>query len=255
MPNDTPGAIASARARENAMNGELTYATDQVMPPDPSYKVYIFNLSPMRHVVEKGSAGTFTIPACEPEQPYSEPLVLPAIVRDSYFIEQEMRTHAVSGEYMAQDIVHPTIGQSWSFGQNIDELGVFWTRNNPPTEQEIAAARAKMEVSYRKLLGMASTIEATGKIDEITPLMRIAASYFGEDRTWNKIYKRVAECPGCGEPAKPGIIRHPCGYIFDPDRALLSGMITVEVHKQMMAARTEAPTARRVKPPKVGAGV
>lgn len=261
MPNDTPAAIAAARAREEADNGQIKYSVDQVLQKDPDYHVYIFNLGPVEHTVEKGSVGTFKIPACDPGEPYSEPLVLPSVVRDSYFIEQEMKTHSVSGEFMAQDIVHPIVANIgagktwWSFGANLDEVGVFFTRNNPPTTVELGEARLKMETTYRKLLTMANSIEANGKLDDITPMMRLAAAYFGEDRPWNRIYKRTNECPGCGEPAKPGIIKHPCGYIFDPDRALLSGMITVEVHKQMMAARgeVEAPAkAKRSGAPKAG---
>lgn len=245
MPSDTPGAIASARAREQDLNGPLIYTPDTTASSDPSYKVYVYNLGPMQHRVEKGSAGTFVINPCLDNQPFSEPLVLPSVWRDSYFVEQEMKTHSVSGEFMAVDIVHPVTasygaGKSWwSMGANLDDLGVFWTRNNPPLGVEITAARTKMEVTYRKLLNMATSIEAAGRIDDITPLMRIAASYFGEDRAWNRIYKKTMECPGCGEPAKQGIIRHPCGYVFDPDRALLAGMISEEIHTAMVRHLSE----------------
>ncbi|HEX8801770.1 MAG TPA: hypothetical protein VF772_24320 [Terriglobales bacterium] len=244
MPHDTPAAIAAAREREAAMNGNLVYTPDTVQfAPDPPGKYYIWNLGPMKHVVEKGSAGTFNIEPCAEDGGLGPPLVLPTVWRDTYFIEQEMKTHAVSGEFMAIDIVHPVtahIGAGktwWSIGANLDDIGVFWTKNNPPLDAEIEAARKKMEITYRKLLNMAASIEAAGRIDDITPLMRIAASYFGEDRAWNKIYRKTMECPGCGEPAKAGIIRHPCGYIFDPDRALMAGMISEEVHKQMMKYR------------------
>lgn len=250
MPADSVVALREARFREEALNGPLTYTPDNAQfMPDPPYKIYIFNLGPMRHVVEKGSVGTFTIFECESDQPYSKPLVLPSIVRDSYFVEQEMKTHSVSGEFMAQDIVHPlTAGGKtwWSMGANLDDLGVFFTRNETPTEPEIAAARTKMEATYRKLLGMATSIEAAGRIDDITPLMRMAASYFGEDRAWNRIYRKTAECPGCGEPAKGGIIRHTCGYVFDPDRALLAGMITPDLHAQMLKLR-KADTVKTAK--------
>jgi len=244
MPNDTEIAIREARMREAAMNGILVYTPDNAsLAHDPPYQVYIFNLGPMKHEVPKGSLGTFTIQACEPGEAYSQPLVLPSITRDSYFVEQEMKTHSVSGEFTAQDIVHPmTAGGKtwWSFGANLDDLGVFWTRNNPPSEAELTIARGKMEVTYRKLLNMAASLEATNKLDDITPLMRIAASYFGEDRAWNRIYKKTLECPGYGEPSKAGIIRHPCGYVFDPDRALVAGMITEEQHVQMVKARKPA---------------
>ena len=224
--------------------------------PDPDYKVYVYNLGPVEHTVERGSAGTFILKACEPGETYALAWTLPSVWRDSFFVEQEMKTHSVSGEFMAQDIVHPItapIGAGktwWSMGANLDDLGVFWTRNNPPTESELAAARQKMEVTYRRMLSMAASIEAAGRIDDITPLMRIAASYFGEDRSWNKIYKKTAECPGCGEAAKVGIIRHPCGYVFDPDRALLAGMISEELHAQMVKTRTAAANAAVKKAPK-----
>lgn len=246
MPNDTPAAIHAAKEREAAMNGTLTYSPDQPLA-SAKYQVFIFNVGAMRHEVAKGSVGTFVVPPCDPTEEYSEPLVIPGIVHDSYMIEQEMKTHSVKGEFMAQDIVHPQIGASWSFGQNLDDFGVFWTLDNPPKPEQIAAARLKMEGTYRKLLQMATSIETSGRLDDITPLMRIAASYFGEDRPWNRIYKKVLECPGCGEAAKPGIIRHPCGFIFDPDRALVAGMITKEVHATMMKAledATEQPARR-----------
>ena len=244
MPFDTPAAIAAARAREAELNGPLVYTPDNAAATaDPDYKVYIWNLGPMRHEVPKGSAGTFVVEPCGENGELGVPLVLPSIWRDSYFVEQEMKTHAVSGEFMAIDIVHPVtahIGAGktwWSMGANLDDVGVFWTKNNPPLDSEIAAARHKMEITYRKLLNMAASIEAAGRLDDITPLMRIAASYFGEDRAWNRIYKKTFECPGCGEAAKQGIIRHPCGYIFDPDRALLAGMITDDLHAAMVKAR------------------
>lgn len=238
MPHGTPAAERAARDQEDKFNfrGEMTFSPDSAAPQlAPAYKVRIFNLLPLEWNVEKGSVGTFRIQACEPGEPYSEPLVLPSVVVDSYFVEMELKTHSVSGEFMAQDILHPTIGKNWSFGQNLDELGCFWTKNEKPTEKEIAIARSKMEDSGRKLMAMATRIETAGKLDDITPLMRIFATYFGEDRQWNRIYKKLADCPGCGETVKPNIIRHSCGFVFDPDRALLAGMISPDQHKVIMA--------------------
>lgn len=242
MPHDTPAAIAAARNKEDMLNlkDSMIFTPDSQVQYAPPYKVYIFNIGPLEHKVEKGSAGTYTIKACELGEELSEPLVLPSVVMDSYFIESEMKTHNVSGEFMAQDIVHPTIGANWSFGQNLDDLGVFWTKSNPPKPEEIAKCRTRMEGTFRKLLSMATSIETSGRLDDITPLMRIAASYFGEDRPWNKIYKKLSECPGCGDPVKAGVIKHACGYIFDPDRALLAGMITPEQHKTMLGLRGQA---------------
>lgn len=238
MPHDTPAAHRATQEKEDELNfrSQMTFSPDNAAPQlAPAYKIRIFNLLPVEWNVEKGSVGTFRIQGCEPGEDYSEPLVLPSVVTDSYFVEMELKTHSVSGEFMAQDILHPTIGANWSFGQNLDELGCFWTKNEKPTQQEITTARRKMEDSGRKLLGMATKIETSGRLDDITPLMRVFATYFGEDRPWNRIYKKLAECPGCGEPVKPNIIKHSCGFVFDPDRALLATMITPEQHKFIMA--------------------
>src|SRR6202041_2643881 len=93
----------------------------------------------------------------------------------------------------------------WSFGQNWDDFGAFWTLNAEPTDEEIGKAREKLEKTYRTALLEASKLEAQGRTDQITPLMRHGATYFGEDRSWNRIFKKQIECPGCGEPAKAGI--------------------------------------------------
>lgn len=259
MPYDTPAAIAAARAREESMNGTLVYTPDVAQfAPDPEYKVFIFNLGPMLHVVEKGSAGTFRIEPCAEDGSLGPPLVLPSVWRDTFFVEQEMKTHAVSGEFMAIDIVHPITASFgagktwWSMGANLDDIGVFWTRNNPPLDTEIAAARKKMEITYRKLLNMAASIEAAGRIDDITPLMRIAASYFQEDRAWNKIYRKLSECPGCMEPVKEGAIRHSCGYVFDLERALVGGMISQEDYERLKKLRSATSvTSQAAEPPAV----
>jgi hypothetical protein len=255
MPSDSVVALREARLKEAELNGPMVYTPDNAaFAADPPFKIYIWNLGPTRWEVPKGSLGTFVISPCADDGSLGDPLVLPSVVRDSYFIEQEMKTHSVSGEFTAQDIVHPTTSGGktwWSFGANLDDFGVFWTKNNPPLDAETAAARTKMENTYRRMLGMAASIEAAGRIDDITPMMRVAASYFGEDRAWNKIYRKTLECPGCGEPAKSNIIRHPCGYVFDPDRALLAGMISEEAHGMMVRARNaEAGIESKPKPKK-----
>jgi|SRR6267142_544569 len=252
MPHGTPAAVHAARELEAKIDGPVVYAPDQAAQEALAQKggeIYIFNVGPMEQTVEKGSAGRFTVKACEIGEPYSEPLVLQRLVGDSYVVENEMKTHYVSGEFMARDIIHPTIGATWSFGQNLDDFGVFWTKNKQPTETELAAARAKMEITFRKLLAMATTIEVNGNLNDITPYMRIAATYFGEDRPWNRMYRKHEACPGCGENIKQGIIRHSCGYIFDPDRALLAGMITPEAHKTMMGLRGYAERPKEIERP------
>lgn len=217
MPNDTPAAIEAAREREQQMTGDMNFIPDIITQYAPKHVIYIFNVGPIQHTIEKGSAGPrggYKIEACEKGRQFSRPLILPSLVSDTYMIENEIKTHTVSGEFMAQDIIHPMLGKNWSLGQNLDELGVFWTKNNPPTDDELSTARTKLDKTFRALLAEATQLEATGQLQFVTPLMRHAAEHYGEDRPWNKIYRKTAECPGCGGPVKPGVIMHTCGAVM-----------------------------------------
>lgn len=226
MPGNTARAMQVAKDVEQNWTGDMIMVEDIVQQLQiPRYVLYIFNLGPMRHVVEKGSAGPrggYIIEACEKGKPFSKPLIIPSIVTDTYMIENEIKTHSVTGEFMCRDIVHPYIAHSisgkeagWSFGQNLDDFGVFWTKHNPPLVKDIEEARIKMEKTFRGALSEANMLEATDKLIDITPLMRHAADYYGEDRKWNKIYKRNAECPVCGGPMKEGIAVHTCGAVLN----------------------------------------
>ena len=188
------------------------------------YNIYLFSLYP--EVLEKrcGSAGVYRIPACESGQTVSKPHILPSVVRSLYVdaLDGMTKSDDVKGEAFAEDLMRPymagTPASIWSVGQNWEDFGAFWTRNEVPTEEEIAAARAKLEKTYRSALAEATKLETIGRLGDITPLMRHAATYFEEDRSWNRQFKKKVECPGCGEPAKAGIIQHSCGYIFDRER-------------------------------------
>jgi hypothetical protein len=228
-----------ARNVEAGMDGQLEYLPNPMAQFMPKYHVYIFNIGPLKHVVEKGSLGTFTIMPCEAGKQYSKPLVLPSVVRSSYkdAATYAMKTDDVEGKYIAQDIVNPYLGGDWSEGQDLTEKGVFWTFNEVPTQEELSTAKSKMEAYFRRLLVSATELETKGQLQFITPTMRLAASYFGEDRPWNSIYKKIGECPSCGEPAKEGIIRHSCGYIFDVQRAYEADFIDLEKRNELLTRR------------------
>lgn len=219
MPHGTPAALKGRHDLEEKLNfaGDVTFIPELAAQYAPTYVIYIFNVGPKEHTVEKGSAGPrggYKIPACEKGAPFSKPLILPSLCVDTYIFESEIRTHSVSGEFMAQDIVHPQLGSLWSVGNNLDELGVFWTKSNPPLDAELRTARGKLEKTFRLLLDEAVRLESTNRVHEIIPLMRYAADYFGEEHSWNKMYKKMEECPSCGAPAKEGIIIHSCGAVM-----------------------------------------
>lgn len=188
----------------------------------PYYSIYVFSLYPQPLEKRCGSAGVFRTLACLPGERISKPLVIPSVVRTPYLdaLDGQMKTDDVEGKRVAEDLMRPFMaGETetiWSVGQNWEDFGVFWTLNEIPTDEEIAAARTKLEKTFKAALAEADLIEAQGRIQDIVPLMRLAATYFDEDRTWNRTFKKKVECPGCGDGVKAGIIFHPaCGYIFD----------------------------------------
>jgi hypothetical protein len=231
MPNDTPAAQYAAREREDLMTGPMNFSREAALTLSlaPDYVLFIYNLGPLSwtgaNAISKGSAGRYNIQACDKGMPFTKPLIIPSIVVDTYMVENEMKTHSMRGEDLCIDIVHPAIGKSWSVGQNLDDFGVFWSKNNPPTQEEIRTARTKMEKTFRNALAEATTLEAIGNLKDITPMMRFAADYFEEDRPWNKIYRKTAECPGCGGPTK-GTAVHTCGAVLDWPKAIALGLKT-----------------------------
>jgi hypothetical protein len=69
-------------------------------------------------------------------------------------------------------------------------------------------------------------LEASNDLKNITPLMRYAADYFEENRTWNKMYKKSAQCPACGGATEQGRAIHSCGAVLDWPLAISFGLKT-----------------------------
>lgn len=243
--------------REDPESAVSTLTTDPLMDLVPKYFLYVFSLFPQQQRVDKGSNGAKIIPACPPGARVSPPLRIPSIVPSPFFdpVTQTTKLDYMKGEFFAQDIVHPQIGNDWSVGQNLDDLGIFWSTNETPTDAEIAGARVKLEAYFRRMLTEASKLEVSGMLNSITPHMRMAADYFHEDRPWNKIYRRMASCFACGGDVKAGVIIHSCGAVQPgmwPD-AIKAGLKTPE---QAAAAgfpvearepEPEAPSTERVR--------
>ena len=245
-----------ARNVEAGINGQIEYQPNNATQYIPKYKVYIFNIGPLSWTkdsvtkidnrVARGSAGSYAIEACPAGAKYSKPLIIPSVVMSSYIdaASGAMKTDDVEGKYIAKDILHPNNGGDWSEGVNLDERGCFMTFNETPTEKELADARAKLEVYGRSQLATATQLETRGELDKITPNMRLFATYFGEDRSWNKIYRKIGECPVCGDPMKENVVKHTCGYVPDPDRAYSLGAIDKATRDDLVARRVATQKAK-----------
>lgn len=208
-----------SRGLENRLNGTREYKPAPYESSLTGPNVYIFNIFPASFTVRKGSLGVFVIPACVVGQKVSKPLILDPWPSSSFYdvANDCMKLWHDEGKFVAQDIVHPAIGNDWSFGQNLDDYGVFWTMNKVPTDAELIAAREKMENYFRMLLNEATKMETNDTLDKITPHMRIADTYFNpkSPARWNSMHLRPEACVFCGGPTKTGVIIHSCGNVLN----------------------------------------
>jgi hypothetical protein len=89
--------------------------------------------------------------------------------------------------------------------------GVFWSLNNPATEEEIKAAYARLEKRYKYLLDQARTVETSNPkmLSEIlSPEHFQAAEYFHTETNWHTKVMHKDNCPRCGTPATVGAPFH-----------------------------------------------
>lgn len=94
-------------------------------------------------------------------------------------------------------------------GGNLCRLGMFWSKHNPPLEKELAAARARLEATYRVEIEQLVAIEAEGGPDaaraRANRLSHAAAEYFEQSFSWHRsdLSQRKdagkVDCGVCGE--------------------------------------------------------
>jgi hypothetical protein len=155
---------------------------------------------------------------------------------------------AHNGQRVAQDVVNPeniTMNQdasmaadrSFAEGNDFGKLGVFWSLNNPPTDEEVAKAIKRKETFYRRRLDQARALEASSPKDLalfLSPTDHIAVDYFArvyeseEQFSWHKVMRMPDKCPNCGESIKSGVAFHAS--------AALGGMICVIDWKRTVEA-------------------
>jgi hypothetical protein len=117
------------------------------------------------------------------------------------------------GRRAAMDLINPNnwgIDQdatlagktAMAVGVNNGERGVFWSLNDPPTEEEIRKAEGRKETYYRALLERARVTELSdpaGLQEVINKDYHLAAEYFGVEASWHRKLSTKATCRNCGE--------------------------------------------------------
>jgi len=207
-----------------ANNLEWNFSTaDYMLNREPDYFVYLFNIAKQEYKVSRlPILKDVTIPARKEGEKYARitripsPFKIPKGNVDSNDIDIVV----IDGRRMAMDIINPdnlsldqdaVITQNLAIGNNLGKLGVFWSLNEEPTEEELGRAKARLEKHYRSLLEQARAVETSDPkqlSETLTPAHHTAADYFHETFNWHKKEVHMESCPRCGMPAKSGAPFH-----------------------------------------------
>jgi hypothetical protein len=110
--------------------------------------------------------------------------------------------------------------------QDLHDHGIFVCAGARPTAEELAAATARRDTYYHRLIGEGDTLWARGhSFREISDMHRRAAMALGIEREWAYVPVRMSECPACGEKVKSGVAvcKH-CHAILDAEKAAQHGL-------------------------------
>jgi ribosomal protein S27AE len=246
ISGDSKNAKRLTRAKMMEFNPEPEQISDANIRRKPEFFVYIYNCSTMEQRIARPWAHPeLIIPACEKGEPYGQPCVIPDIVQDR--IDRpgswDIGVRGVDGTFLAQDAIHPEqTGGDWrsyrrvnsgtaaNLGTDLYALGCWWSKNNPPTEEEVEIAHDRLAATYRREIQAANALQMAGKADEITPMQHRAADFFDLETGWHTELTARQVCPGCGEKVSIDMARHmpreKCGYVFDWNKALRAGIAT-----------------------------
>lgn len=158
--------------------------------------------------------GVYHIPACAKGETYA--LLLLTSRGDVIDLGDNRRfPFTISAREIADDLL-----------QDLHDHGIFVCAGARPTEDELAAATARRDAYYHRLIGEGDTMWARGhSFREISDLHRRAAMALGVEREWAYVPMRMSECPACGEKVKTGVAvcKH-CHAILDAEKAAQHGL-------------------------------
>jgi hypothetical protein len=180
---------------------------------DTSATVAIASISDQDWYISR-THGVYHIPACAKSE--TSALLLITSRGDVIDIGDGRRLpFAISAREIADDLL-----------QDLHDHGIFVCAGPRPTPEEIAAATARRDAYYHRLIAEGDTLWARGhSFREISDLHRRAAMTIGVEREWAYVPMRLSDCPACGEKVKSGVAvcKH-CRAILDPAKAAQHGL-------------------------------
>jgi len=233
--------LASSLSKMNNIDWQFA-SQNYLLNRSPEYFVYLYNVSQQEHVVSRPPImREMRIAARKPSEKYAvvtrlpQPLLMPKGNVDS----NEIDISAMDTRRFAMDIINPDnlginqdalIEHVTGQGNDLGAKGVFYSLNNPPTDEEVDAAYKRMEKRYKFLLEQARTVETSNpaKLSEtLSPEHHIAADYFHETLSWHGRPVHKDMCPRCGALANVGAPFHAIEgggiCVGDWDKAIAAG--------------------------------
>jgi len=217
----------------------------------PDFHVYIYNVAnrPFERRLPP-QIPLLNLKACPEGKKYVEVLRLshPFEQADRNIDTGEVLMRYHDARKIAQDIVccgaanmDAACPEAIASGVDYRAKGLFWSLNNPPTDEEVKKANKRVEDFFRARLERNVALEYSNPKelqDRLGEDDHLAADYFGEEYSWHKqrVKKVTAapkvECPYCGDQIKPGVAFHKgedgelC--ILDWKRAYEAGKVTLK---------------------------
>lgn len=235
--------IAASRMRTE--NGLINFNVDITLQRKPQYYVHVFNVGKFPMKVNTGMIKNYNVPTCKDGEEYVRCFTIPDVVTQAWQDpdNQQVRTFSEDGRRVAMDLINPTnmgLDQDVEFrpedvvsqGSNLAVWGLFWSLNDPPTREELAKAKKRMEKHYRTLMQQADGFSRINKPDQIQEYHHVAADYFGYagHGNWHVALEAPAACPNCGENIKKGVAFHRIDEhtvcVIDWDRTIAAGVKT-----------------------------
>jgi hypothetical protein len=167
--------------------------------------IMIFNIGPFRHQRSMGSYGQWTIHPCEAGQVYSKPTEVPYITNDPIHLDMFQMAHRHdSGRKLAADILG--LGQFHTASESLEKWGVFIAAGTEPTEEELKAARMRLNRTWDALIMEADSYwnQGPGEYKNVTDMHRMAAKARGQmNKPWARGVVEMMKCHICASQVDP----------------------------------------------------
>lgn len=213
--------------------------------------IKVFNIFDQFWNVPLGSLGNFFIPACEPGQPYSQPLEIAPTLFDEYAYDMDMNGIKTTYDMIeGLDVAKEVVGTAPMKDRSADltRWGVFIAAGDEPTETELETAKQKLTATMAALVAEADGIHLQGPLESrnITSLHRKALSYLKQTRDWGVLAKQLHECPACFESINPGsaVCKH-CEAVLDDEKAQKYKLGPYRIAAQQSFVQSEQTKARK----------